>query len=147
MEQLYPTVTCTPIDPFLLYLTIFQFSFPTLRSMKIDSSHFGRYELLYGVTMAESYNMLNAAEVKFGMTSERKNKLLRAYVSNNFDHQVSMCVHCTLYSVTNYFCLLDTVYQWCLRPIVCDQLPRSSVLFTSRQSMENEGVLDEVRNK
>ncbi|KAA0201352.1 Carboyxlesterase 4-like protein [Hyalella azteca] len=58
-------------------------------TMSEDERVFGRYELLYGVTQAESYNMFTAAEVKFGMSLERKNKLLRAYVSNNFNHHTS----------------------------------------------------------
>lgn len=57
--------------------------------MRKEGGPFGRYELLYGVSVAESYNVLTAAEVKLGMSMDRKNKLLRAYISNNFNHQVS----------------------------------------------------------
>ena len=57
--------------------------------MSAGNSIFRRYELLYGVTQAETYNVLMAVEAKLGMTAERKNKLLRAYVSNNFAHHVS----------------------------------------------------------
>ena len=57
--------------------------------MSHGSGWLGRYELLYGVTEAETYNMLTSAEARDGMTRERRNKLVRAYVSNNFEHQVN----------------------------------------------------------
>ncbi|XP_071520112.1 uncharacterized protein [Panulirus ornatus] len=60
-----------------------------LDSMKEETSVFGKYDLLYGVALAESFHMLNSAEVRRGMSQERRNKLLRAYITNNFDHHAT----------------------------------------------------------
>lgn len=54
-----------------------------------EGARLGTYDLLYGVALAESYHMLTAREVREGMTEERRNRLVRAYVNNNFKHHVS----------------------------------------------------------
>ncbi|XP_042891084.1 uncharacterized protein LOC122265736 [Penaeus japonicus] len=59
------------------------------KTMKKDGSLLGNYDLLYGVALAESYHMLTAREVEEGMTEERRNRLVRAYVNNNFKHHAS----------------------------------------------------------
>ncbi|KAG7167066.1 Neuroligin-1-like 2 [Homarus americanus] len=70
-----------------------------LLSMKRDTSVFGKYDLLYGVALAESHHMLNSAEVRNGMNIDRRNRLLRAYIANNFDHHASQIY----YSVINQY--------------------------------------------
>ncbi|KAF2366524.1 Carboxylesterase type B [Trinorchestia longiramus] len=89
----------TPLGPIVDGVIIKKDPFVT---MVENERVFGRYELLYGVTPAESYNVLTAAEVKFGMSLDRKNKLLRAYVSNNFNHQTSSIYSAILNQYDSY---------------------------------------------
>ena len=54
----------------------------------INKAYLGKYDMLYGVVPTESFNILSMNQVKYGMSAERRNRLLRTYVSNTFDHQV-----------------------------------------------------------
>ncbi|XP_076055027.1 uncharacterized protein LOC143033450 isoform X2 [Oratosquilla oratoria] len=64
-------------------------------SVTMDSATaaFGRYGLLYGVTRSECYNMFSSEDVKRGMSEERRNRLLRAYGSSNFDEADHGAIH------------------------------------------------------
>ncbi|KAB7498140.1 Neuroligin-4, X-linked [Armadillidium nasatum] len=78
----------TPLGPIMDGTVIKQD--PLRLILSIDTASLSKYDLLYGATSAESFNILNASEVKFGMSKERRNRLLRAYISNTFDHQTSV---------------------------------------------------------
>ncbi|KAK8724046.1 hypothetical protein OTU49_011414, partial [Cherax quadricarinatus] len=71
-------------------------------SMKRETSVFGKYDLLYGVALAECYHMLNSAEVRNGMTIERRNRFVRAYITNNFDHHASQIYHAVINEYTQW---------------------------------------------
>ncbi|KAK3862054.1 hypothetical protein Pcinc_032047 [Petrolisthes cinctipes] len=73
-----------------------------LESMTVDASVFGKYALLYGVAQSETYHILNAQEARSGFSVERRNMLIRAYVSNNFDH----------YSSQVYRMVINTYTPW-----------------------------------
>ncbi|XP_071527712.1 neuroligin-4, X-linked-like [Panulirus ornatus] len=60
-----------------------------LESMKGEASVLGKYDLLYGVALAESFHMLSSAQVHSGMSVEHRNTLLRAFITNNFDQYAS----------------------------------------------------------
>ncbi|CAL4059436.1 unnamed protein product [Meganyctiphanes norvegica] len=77
-----------------------------INTMRGDPA-FGKYDMLYGVTQAESYNMLNANEVMFGMKRERRNRLLRAYISNNFKHETSQIYHAVENAYTKWNSVSD----------------------------------------
>lgn len=48
------------------------------------SHRLGRYDLLFGVTQAESYFTLSADDNQYGMEVDRRNRLLRTFVRNTY---------------------------------------------------------------
>ncbi|MPC32515.1 Neuroligin-3 [Portunus trituberculatus] len=61
-----------------------------LKSMREDTGIFGKFDLMYGVTRAESFHMLGDADSKNGFSVHRRNHLVNAYVSNNYENFVSL---------------------------------------------------------
>ena len=48
------------------------------------SHRLGRYDLLFGVTQAESYFTLSSDDNQYGMEADRRNRLLRTFVRNTY---------------------------------------------------------------
>lgn len=48
------------------------------------SHRLSRFDLLFGVTQAESFFALNADDNQYGMEADRRNRLLRTYVRNTY---------------------------------------------------------------
>ncbi|PSN38813.1 hypothetical protein C0J52_07890 [Blattella germanica] len=62
---------------------------------------FGRYELLYGVTELESYNLLDAVSLRYGMLEQDRDKKIRAYVQERFQYLPDMYLAETLKAYTD----------------------------------------------
>lgn len=43
-----------------------------------------RYDIMYGVTQSESFHLLNAATLQFGLTETERNRIIRTYVRNSY---------------------------------------------------------------
>ena len=71
--------------------------------MEEDTGIFGKFDLMYGVTRAESFHMLSDAHAKMGFSVQHRNHLVNAYVRNNYENFVSLA------GTTTHFCLLSTV--------------------------------------
>ncbi|GIY50458.1 neuroligin-4, X-linked [Caerostris darwini] len=56
--------------------------------MERNSALFTQYDLLFGATRVESYFQFSAYEEKFGMDSERRDKVLRTMVRNLFTYHL-----------------------------------------------------------
>lgn len=54
--------------------------------MTEDKGIFSKFDLMYGVARAESFNMMNDADAKSGMSVRRSNEIVKAYVTNNYEH-------------------------------------------------------------
>ncbi|XP_057369904.1 neuroligin-4, X-linked-like isoform X3 [Daphnia carinata] len=54
------------------------------QSMKTYNELFGRYDVMYGVTQSESFHLLNAATLQFGLTETERNRIIRTYVRNSY---------------------------------------------------------------
>ena len=48
------------------------------------SDRLGRYDLLFGVTQAESYFVFSAEDNQYGIETDRRNRLLRTFVRNTY---------------------------------------------------------------
>ena len=60
-----------------------------------------RYELLYGVTELESYNLLDAVSLHFGMLEQERDKKIRSYVQERFEYLPDMYLAETLKAYTD----------------------------------------------
>ena len=58
--------------------------------MEEDTGIFGKFDLMYGVTRAESFHMLSDAHAKMGFSVQHRNHLVNAYVRNNYENFVSL---------------------------------------------------------
>lgn len=43
---------------------------------------------MYGVTQSESFHLLNAATVQFGLTETERNRIIRTYVRNSYSSNI-----------------------------------------------------------
>jgi hypothetical protein len=61
-----------------------------------------RYELLYGVTQLESYDVLDAASLQYGIQEQERDKKIRTYVRERFEYEPGLSLAETLnaYNVT-----------------------------------------------
>jgi hypothetical protein len=61
-----------------------------------------RYELLYGVTELESYGLLDAVSLQYGMLEQERDKKIRSYVRERFEYEPGLSLAETLkaYNVT-----------------------------------------------
>jgi hypothetical protein len=61
-----------------------------------------RYELLYGVTQLESYDVLDAASLQYGIQEQERDKKIRTYVRERFEYEPDLSLAETLnaYNVT-----------------------------------------------
>lgn len=48
-----------------------------------------RYDLLVGVTRAESYFVFNSGDVQYGIEADRKLKILRSYVRSTYSYHLN----------------------------------------------------------
>lgn len=48
-----------------------------------------RYDLMAGVTRAESYFAFNSDDVQYGIEADRRSKILRTYVRNTYSYHLS----------------------------------------------------------
>ncbi|KAG5679901.1 hypothetical protein PVAND_009437 [Polypedilum vanderplanki] len=56
---------------------------------KLAINKLSRYDLLVGVTRAESYFIFNAGDVQYGIESDRKTKILRNYVRSTYSYHLN----------------------------------------------------------
>ncbi|KAL7035915.1 hypothetical protein ACKWTF_008621 [Chironomus riparius] len=56
---------------------------------KLAINKLSRYDLLVGVTRAESYFIFNAGDVQYGIESDRKTKILRTYVRSTYSYHLN----------------------------------------------------------
>lgn len=66
---------------------------------------FVRYDVLYGVTHSESFHLLNAATLQFGITETERNRIIRTYVRNNYAHNIDQVTAAILNAYT--VCLIQ----------------------------------------
>jgi hypothetical protein len=61
-----------------------------------------RYELLYGVTELESYDLLDAVSLQYGMLEQERDNKIRSYVRERFEYEPGLSLAETLkaYNVT-----------------------------------------------
>jgi hypothetical protein len=61
-----------------------------------------RYELLYGVTELESYDLLDAVSLQYGMLEQERDKKILTYVRERFEYEPGLSLAETLkaYNVT-----------------------------------------------
>jgi hypothetical protein len=61
-----------------------------------------RYELLYGVTEVESFDLLDAVSLQHGMLEQDRDKKIRTYVTERFEYEPGLVLAETLkaYNVT-----------------------------------------------
>jgi hypothetical protein len=50
---------------------------------------FIRYDLLVGVTRAESYFVFNSDDVQYGIEADRRSKILRTYVRSTYSYHLN----------------------------------------------------------
>ena len=43
---------------------------------------------MYGVTQSESFHLLNAATLQFGLTETERNRIIRTYVRNSYNSNI-----------------------------------------------------------
>lgn len=55
-----------------------------------------RYDLLYGMTELESYNVLNAVALTYGLLENERDNLLRFYMQNRFEIRPDLALAATL---------------------------------------------------
>jgi hypothetical protein len=67
---------CTQLDD--AYLILLRFS-----------CYIYRYDLLVGVTRAESYFVFNSDDVQYGIEADRKLKILRSYVRSTYSYHLN----------------------------------------------------------
>jgi neuroligin len=48
-----------------------------------------RYDLLVGVTRAESYFVFNSEDVQYGIEADRRLKIMKTYVRNTYSYHLS----------------------------------------------------------
>lgn len=48
-----------------------------------------RYDLLVGVTRAESYFVFNSGDVQYGIEGDRRSKILRTYVRSTYSYHLN----------------------------------------------------------
>lgn len=51
------------------------------------SISFSRYDLMYGVTELESYHLLNAVSLTYGILANERDAILSTYMQNRFEQQ------------------------------------------------------------
>lgn len=56
---------------------------------KLAINKLSRYDLLVGVTRAESYFIFNSEDVQYGIEADRRSKILRSYVRNTYSYHLS----------------------------------------------------------
>jgi hypothetical protein len=61
-----------------------------------------RYDLLYGVTQLESYDLLDAVTLQYGMREQERDRKIRTYVQDRFEFEPDLSLAKTLkaYDVT-----------------------------------------------
>lgn len=55
-----------------------------------------RYDLMYGVTELESYHLLNAVSLTYGILANDRDDILRTYMQNRFEMQPDLALAATL---------------------------------------------------
>lgn len=55
-----------------------------------------RYDLLFGMTELESYNILNAVALSYGLLENERDNLLRFYMQNRFEIRPDLALAATL---------------------------------------------------
>lgn len=66
--------------PSLLYLSL---------TLEKNFFFWCRYDLLVGVTRAESYFVFNSGDVQYGIEADRKLKILRSYVRSTYSYHLN----------------------------------------------------------
>lgn len=56
---------------------------------KLKCSFYFRYDLLVGVTRAESYFVFNSEDVQYGIEADRRSKILKTYVRNTYSYHLN----------------------------------------------------------
>lgn len=67
------------------------------------SDIFSRYDLLFGVTELESYHILNAVALLYGLLETEKDNLLRFYMQNRFEIRPDLALAATLREYTDIY--------------------------------------------
>lgn len=67
------------------------------------SDIFSRYDLLFGVTELESYHLLNAVALLYGLLETEKDNLLRFYMQNRFEIRPDLALAATLREYTDIY--------------------------------------------
>lgn len=68
------------------------------------NSHYGKYDLLFGVTKIESYNQFTMADERHGIDPQRRDRLLRTLVRNLFSFHLQVS-NLQCYKIYNLYCL------------------------------------------
>uniref|UniRef100_A0A0P6GKJ8 Neuroligin-4, Y-linked n=1 Tax=Daphnia magna TaxID=35525 RepID=A0A0P6GKJ8_9CRUS len=72
------------------------------QSMKTYNELFGRYDVMYGVTQSESFHLLNAATLQFGLTETERNRIIRTYVRNSYASNIDQVTAAILNEYTDW---------------------------------------------
>ncbi|XP_055317248.1 uncharacterized protein LOC129576332 [Sitodiplosis mosellana] len=70
----------------------------------MQHGRFKRYDLLFGVTETESYNRINAIEIKQGLSDHERDDYLRFYMQNQFDRVADVAMDLALNTYTSNIC-------------------------------------------
>uniref|UniRef100_A0A1B0CTL9 Carboxylesterase type B domain-containing protein n=2 Tax=Lutzomyia longipalpis TaxID=7200 RepID=A0A1B0CTL9_LUTLO len=73
----------------------------TIMSQSTDT--FSKYDLLFGMTEVESYHMLNAIELMYGLLENERDTLLRFYLQNRFEIRPDLALAATLKEYSNIY--------------------------------------------
>lgn len=68
-----------------------------------DSESFGRFDLLFGMTEIESYNILGREATQNGLPQVERDHNIRRYLDNRFDKRPEVAFLSTLKEYTNLF--------------------------------------------
>ncbi|GAB0094904.1 Carboxylic ester hydrolase [Sergentomyia squamirostris] len=71
--------------------------------MSQSSDTFSKYDLLFGMTEVESYHMLNAMELMYGLLENERDTLLRFYLQNRFEIRPDLALAATLKEYSNIY--------------------------------------------
>ncbi|XP_059619830.1 neuroligin-4, X-linked [Phlebotomus argentipes] len=71
--------------------------------MSQSTDTFSKYDLLFGMTEVESYHMLNAMELMYGLLETERDTLLRFYLQNRFEIRPDLALAATLKEYSNIY--------------------------------------------
>jgi neuroligin len=67
------------------------------------SDIFSRYDLLFGMTELESYHILNALALSYGLRENERDNMLRFYMQNRFEFRPDLALAATLKEYTDIY--------------------------------------------